>query len=75
MLRPIDEVVASQRAMTTRLASKEANLDLRQLERGMRVQAGNIANEVRTSATLSGWKSIIRLARATRCLTNRPWPR
>lgn len=36
MVRPIEEVVASQRAMTTRLGSKGANLDSEQLERGLR---------------------------------------
>jgi predicted AlkP superfamily phosphohydrolase/phosphomutase/Flp pilus assembly protein TadD len=36
MLRPIAEVVASQRAMTTRLGTKGANLEPEQLERGLR---------------------------------------
>jgi predicted AlkP superfamily phosphohydrolase/phosphomutase/tetratricopeptide (TPR) repeat protein len=36
MLRPIAEVVASQRAMTSRLGTKAANLDPEQLERGLR---------------------------------------
>ena len=36
MTRPIAEVVASQRAMTARLGSKAANLDIEQLERGLR---------------------------------------
>jgi predicted AlkP superfamily phosphohydrolase/phosphomutase/tetratricopeptide (TPR) repeat protein len=36
MLRPIAEVVASQRAMTSRLGTKAANLDKEQLERGLR---------------------------------------
>ena len=34
--RPIAEVVVSQRAMTTRLGTKGANLDAEQLERGLR---------------------------------------
>jgi predicted AlkP superfamily phosphohydrolase/phosphomutase/Tfp pilus assembly protein PilF len=36
MLRPTAEVVASQRAMTSRLGTKGANLDKEQLERGLR---------------------------------------
>ena len=36
MTRPIAEVVASQQAMTTRLGTKGANLDLEELERGLR---------------------------------------
>jgi hypothetical protein len=36
MVRPIAEVVASQRAMTTRLGAKGASLDPEQLERGLR---------------------------------------
>ena len=36
MTRPIEEVVASQRAMATRLGTKGANLDSEQLERGLR---------------------------------------
>jgi hypothetical protein len=36
VLRPIAEVVASQRAMTTRLGTKGANLESEQLVRGLR---------------------------------------
>ena len=36
MTRPIAEIVASQHAMTTRLGTKNANLDSAQLERGLR---------------------------------------
>jgi predicted AlkP superfamily phosphohydrolase/phosphomutase/tetratricopeptide (TPR) repeat protein len=36
MLRPIAEVVASQRSMTSRLATRGAQLDPEQLERGLR---------------------------------------
>ena len=42
MLRPIAEVVASQRAMTTRLGSKGANLEPAQLERGLRAHREEI---------------------------------
>lgn len=35
MLRPIAEVAASQRAMTSRLGTKAANLDTEQLQRGL----------------------------------------
>jgi hypothetical protein len=36
MLRPISQVVASQRSMTTRLGTKSVDLDSEQLERGLR---------------------------------------
>src|SRR5882724_7431144 len=42
MLRPIAEVVASQRAMITRLGSKGANLEPTQLERGLRTHREEI---------------------------------
>jgi tetratricopeptide (TPR) repeat protein len=42
MLRPISEVVVSQRAMTTRLGSKGANLEPSQLERGLRAHREEI---------------------------------
>jgi predicted AlkP superfamily phosphohydrolase/phosphomutase/tetratricopeptide (TPR) repeat protein len=42
MLRPIAEVVASQRVMTTRLGSKGANLEPQQLERGLRAHREEI---------------------------------
>jgi len=42
MLRPIAEVVASQRAMITRLGSKGANLEPPQLERGLRAHREEI---------------------------------
>ena len=42
MLRPIEEVVASQRAMTSRLGNKGAELDPEQLERGLRAHREEI---------------------------------
>jgi predicted AlkP superfamily phosphohydrolase/phosphomutase/tetratricopeptide (TPR) repeat protein len=42
MLRPITEVVASQQAMTSRLATKAANLEPEQLERGLRAHRQEI---------------------------------
>jgi hypothetical protein len=42
MLRPIAQVVASQRAMTTRLGTKGANLDSEQMERGLRAHREEI---------------------------------
>src|SRR5215813_425512 len=42
MLRPIAQVVASQRAMTSRLGTKGANLDPEQLERGLRAHREDI---------------------------------
>ena len=42
MIRPIAEVVASQRAMTTRLGTKGANLETEQLERGLRAHREEI---------------------------------
>ncbi len=42
MLRPIAEVVASQQAMTTRLGTKGAGLDRKQLERGLRAHREEI---------------------------------
>jgi LPS sulfotransferase NodH len=47
MLRHIVEVVASQRAMTTRLGAKGASLDTEHLERGLRAHR----EEVRKWAT------------------------
>jgi predicted AlkP superfamily phosphohydrolase/phosphomutase/tetratricopeptide (TPR) repeat protein len=44
MLRPIAEVVASQRAMLTRSGSKGANLESEQLERGLRAHREEIRN-------------------------------
>jgi hypothetical protein len=42
MMRPIQEVVASQRAMTNRLGTKGANLETEQLERGLRAHREEI---------------------------------
>jgi predicted AlkP superfamily phosphohydrolase/phosphomutase/tetratricopeptide (TPR) repeat protein len=42
MLRPIAQVVASQRAMTSRLGTTGANLDPEQLERGLRAHREDI---------------------------------
>ena len=42
MLRPIAEVVASQRSMTTRLGAKGADLDPEQLARGLRAHREDI---------------------------------
>ena len=42
MLRPIAEVVASQKAMTSRLRTRGANLDPEQLERGFRAHREEI---------------------------------
>ena len=57
MLRPIAEVVASQRAMTTRLGTKGANLDLEQLERGLRAHREEVRKWA-ASATHLEWLEV-----------------
>jgi len=47
--RPIEEVVVSQRAMVNRLATKSAELDAEQLERGLRGHRNETLNRLKST--------------------------
>jgi predicted AlkP superfamily phosphohydrolase/phosphomutase/Flp pilus assembly protein TadD len=57
MLRPIAEVIASQQAMTTRLGTKGANLDVEQLERGLRAHREEVRRWAATASHID-WLEI-----------------
>jgi predicted AlkP superfamily phosphohydrolase/phosphomutase/tetratricopeptide (TPR) repeat protein len=57
MLRPIAEVVASQKAMTSRLRTRGANLDPKQLERGLRAHREEIRRWAEAAAHIE-WLEI-----------------
>ena len=54
MLRPIAEVVASQRAMTCRLGTKGPSLDAEQLERGLRAHREEIRRWAQAAPHIDG---------------------
>ena len=90
MTRPIEEMVASQHAMTTRLGTKGASLEPEQLERGLRAHREEVQKWAQTAPHIE-WLEVEYQGRDTTqrrrsprwsslgggsaCLTSRRWPR